>query len=599
MSPGSPTSFMKQLALVALLVSTSSAVRPFAESEDDSNPEQLSLHLHASGHAQGKVKTSLAETSSKSATKSSGDENVAAVEKNTAKVEARALKALKAELQACSKMTHMMKKSILSTSSFLEALGLRSAQKAPEDGTTKADPAIDPSKKGEESETTKLEEEFDPFDVDRNGKLEPKELEAKLNAETVEVNGVEMVPKKTCQGAQDVLNDMLADGRHVEVLCIIASIIAFFVLIIGSSMWVGRHIKPNRPIYWKNNKKYRPSEWLSDSFKEEVDVTEELRDTVQKLFDATTLSEKMGGGDGKWQTHKGFKVLSVKRWEHGALWTEYAKMREATPSYEETRAMQQKLVQEAETEEEKTRITEFLKKQEELFSTTKEVFSKRQEDEGLVGQFMKSLGLDTGKNEVLLFHGSPMAGGRNREGKVIFGEKTAPVNAIKKTGFDERLGNAEGMLGSGTYFGDHISKADCYAGRYAEWKDGKDPGSKGEIAACFLARVCLGTPYMADQSLEGLRRPPCLKGSFDGNLCGFKVKDFNPKDGRPPVPGKQWNDKGVPLEVSELPRHDCVISDLTVDGDTKSYREYVLYEKSCYPEFVVEYKRLSAVGADE
>jgi len=387
-----------------------------------------------------------------------------------------------------------------------------------------------------------------------------------LKAQEVNIKGEEYVTEKTCESATDVLRNLINQERHLEVAFMLGTVVATLVAIVCLSIFVGMGLKPPPPGYWKNGSRACCS--FSNDFDEEIDVTAELLPVIQKLVDLTTIPEKMGvGRDGDWQTHKKFKVTKVLRIENGKQWTHYANAKKFTPSFiERLQEMPDKLRESTE----------------EAWRNIRSVFEARESDPE-IGPFLKSLGLDPTKNETLLFHGSPMAGGRNRKGEIIFPtEAQAPMNAIKKTGFDERLGNVKGMLGSGTYFGDHASKADQYAGRYHEWKDGVDPGSVGEVAAMFLTRVVLGCPYITTQSLEQLRRPPCIKGHFDFQL-DFSEVNF----------GTPWHEKGFELEVCEHPRCDSVIADLVIDGNPKNFREYVLYEKKAYPEFMFLYERLA------
>merc|ERR1719291_895115 len=80
------------------------------------------------------------------------------------------------------------------------------------------------------------------------------------------------------------------------------------------------------------------------------------------------------------------------------------------------------------------------------------VFAPRDTDP-IVGAFLHSLGLDEYRNERLLFHGSPGPGARDSEGTILFpSEEFSPSYAIKRGGFDERLGSVKGMYGSGLYF---------------------------------------------------------------------------------------------------------------------------------------------------
>eukprot|EP00913_Durusdinium_trenchii_P030603 g28661.t1 len=146
-----------------------------------------------------------------------------------------------------------------------------------------------------------------------------------------------------------------------------------------------------------------------------------------------------------------------------------------------------------------------------------------------------------------------------------------PVYAIKQSGFDDRLSSVRGMYGSGVYFAQKACKADQYAGQY-HWPP--PPGSPfnyycsvGQKATIFLSRVVLGCPYKTELSLEQLRRPPCIEG---GRL------------------------KGVPCCICSHQRFDSVMAGLSIDMREKLYREFVVYDKQCYPEFCVTYERCRA-----
>lgn len=161
-----------------------------------------------------------------------------------------------------------------------------------------------------------------------------------------------------------------------------------------------------------------------------------------------------------------------------------------------------------------------------------------------------------------------------------------PVYAIKHSGFDDRLSSVKGMYGSGVYFAQKACKADQYAGQY-HWPP--PPGSPqsgyssiGERATVFLSRVTLGCPYKTDLSLEQLRRPPCIEGHFDLNLLWNE--DLRP--GSTP-----WRMKGVPCCICSHPRFDSVMAGLNIDLRERLYREFVVYDKQCYPEFMVTYER--------
>jgi len=372
---------------------------------------------------------------------------------------------------------------------------------------------------------------------------------------------------KKCEGVTDVLFELLTQDRKLEVFFMIGGTVAFLIALVCVSIYIGMGLKPPPPRYWNNGAHFCCS--FNNDFDEEFDVTTELLPVVQKLFDMTTASHALGVGvDAAWQTHKKFKVTKVVRIESGRHWTQYATALNVTQPYEKCLDQMP---------------AELRKDTQERWQAVRDDHLERENDP-LVGPFLKSLGLDSSRNETMLFHGSPLAGARNRSGEVIFPtEAQAPMNAIKKTGFDERLGNAKGMVGAGTYFGDHVAKADSYAGRYHEWPDGKDPGSVGEKAAMFLARVAVGCPYVTKQSLEQLRRPPCLQGHFDANLCGAEVQF-----------GLPYPKKGVELEVCEHARFDAVIAEPPMTDNhpwATEFREFVLYEKRCYPEFLIYYER--------
>jgi len=192
-------------------------------------------------------------------------------------------------------------------------------------------------------------------------------------------------------------------------------------------------------------------------------------------------------------------------------------------------------------------------------------------------KFLASLDLDVGRNETMLWHGLPGPGARDAEGQVMYDDRITPLEAVKTYGFDDRLGDVSGMFGSGTYFADMSSRADQYAGRYNDDSE----TSVGTEASIFFARVTLGCPYLSTQSLEQLRRPPCIFDHFDTNLL------YNDET----VIGKPWHDKGLKHELCGHEHFDSVMAGLDIDGHSRPFREYIVYRNQCYPEFVVTYKR--------
>jgi len=553
--------FHSALLVLPLLATPSSAVRPEFQPE----PGTLTLQLHPSGHAQASahsaghrpterptVSAQLLEIAAvqrkqnveaaSSKIEKAAETAAAAAAEAAAEVKGRQHVKVHREVRSCGALSKMTR---LAGTSLLQFFGRSPTSQPALQGLAKLTPGVNKA----EGRADKLYEQM-------------------VVKDEVEVNGVPYVPEKNCEGVTDVFRHLVSQERQAEVFLMLGSGFATIFAVICISVIIGMSVKHSPPLYWKN-RGMRCCCTFNDGYYDEVDVTEELLPVVQRLMDMTTVPSKMGvGRDGSWQTHKAFKVTKVLRIEHGKQWTHFAEARRATHTFlDRLQAMSDERRQKTEAD----------------IETVQRCFAAQEEDP-VIGEFLQSLEMDSSRNEVLLFHGSPLAGGRNSKGEVIFPTETnAPMHAIKMTGFDERLSNVKGMLGAGTYFGDHASKADCYAGRYHEWKDGVDPGSTGEQAAMFLVRVVLGCPYVTNQSLEQLRRPPCIHGHFDAQLDFSQVSYGTP-----------WHDKGFKLEVCDHPRYDSVISDMFIDGDEKNYREFVLYEKRAYPEFLVYYDRVAS-----
>lgn len=374
------------------------------------------------------------------------------------------------------------------------------------------------------------------------------------------------LPDTDINAACDSIDDVfvyLVDHEEWFKLWTITSIsIAILVTLSLASFYLGSRVKPRAPSYWQH-RTYNP--WRDD-FEAEVDVTQESLESVQRLLDVTTIKEFMGQGrDGAWATHRGLKVLRVTRIENGRLWSAYAKTKQGiSPIAKTMRYM----------------ATPWSKYCQKTINAIEAVHVDREKDP-LVKAFVHALRLDSERNERLLFHGSPGKGARQQStGAVLFAdEQSSPVYSIKRGGFDDRLGNVKGMYGSGTYFADMASKADQYAGQYNE--PGSSAGSVGEVATMFLCRVALGCPYRTDQSLEQLRRPPCTQGHFDLNLSWNEEVQF----------GKPWREKGLQFQICDHERFDSLMGDFVIDGKIKNYREFVVYDRLCYPEFCVTYER--------
>jgi len=293
---------------------------------------------------------------------------------------------------------------------------------------------------------------------------------------------------------------------------------------------VAARIKPCTPRYWKGKRWRRP---FNDGFYAELDVTRQYRDAVQELFDVTRANAGTGTKA---------RVVKVTRIENFLLWTQYQTTMSSMRSKDKNLNDMKNDSLREDTEKGIRDVEDMLD-------------GWRRTHRGGLGKFVKSLKLNRYKNETLLFHSAAVGRG-----------STSAVDVIKKIGFDNRLGNTSGILGSGLHFADTPSKADCDVGI-------------GE-ASIFLARVTLGCPYMTEKSLELMRRPPCIEGHFDIML---QYDENQPEHGPP------WVQKGLPLDLCNHHRLNSVISGHTVDGQDRPYKEYAVFGPQCYPEFLVDY----------
>jgi hypothetical protein len=156
----------------------------------------------------------------------------------------------------------------------------------------------------------------------------------------------------------------------------------------------------------------------------------------------------------------------------------------------------------------------------------------------LPGELEKSL--DRGRNKCFLFHGP----------------KPELAAVISAQGFEERVANDHGLLGAGVYFAENSSKSDDYV----------QPDEKG-YCNLFLTRVCLGSPFISNNRLSGLHRPPCVEACESGSACGHVRFDSV-------IGEKRSNDRRACLE---------------------RYREFIVFDRiQCYPEFLIRYMRESA-----
>eukprot|EP00163_Fabomonas_tropica_P016493 TRINITY_DN2957_c0_g1_i1.p1 TRINITY_DN2957_c0_g1~~TRINITY_DN2957_c0_g1_i1.p1 ORF type:complete len:3388 (+),score=527.40 TRINITY_DN2957_c0_g1_i1:1057-11220(+) len=234
-----------------------------------------------------------------------------------------------------------------------------------------------------------------------------------------------------------------------------------------------------------------------------VDVTSEYQAVVQNALTQSCKTQFLGQGrDATVTGHTGLEVIRVERLENGLLWSVYA---------------QRQLV----TRDELRRT-----------GHAGPLISTALSDHPL----STSLDVDHTVAERLLFHGtSPEA-----------------LNVIRMNGFDERVASS-GMFGQGIYFGENSSKSDEYSSQ-----------TDGGLCYMFIARVTLGLPYVAGQSMVGIRRPPCVENHTE-HRC-------------------------------EHPRYHSVIAETTEtlpSAVLTKHREFVVYDKSStYPELLVTYRRI-------
>ena len=227
-----------------------------------------------------------------------------------------------------------------------------------------------------------------------------------------------------------------------------------------------------------------------------VDVTTKFRDLMQTLFDRTCVSKYIGKGrDAFGLTHTSFKVVKVTQLESCCLWKLYAVQRAAVIANLPTGSRHQ-----------------------DMNVITKE-------------PWMKSMLHSSDLGEVFLFHGT----------------KANLKDVIMHSGFDERVANLGGLFGAGVYFAENSSKSDEYC----------TPDSSGSCYM-FLSRVMLGTPFLAEQPMSQLRRPPNLHGS--NRLC----------------------DSVIGVTKATHP-----------SAFLERYREFIVYDRrQAYPELLIEFKRV-------
>lgn len=144
--------------------------------------------------------------------------------------------------------------------------------------------------------------------------------------------------------------------------------------------------------------------------------------------------------------------------------------------------------------------------------------------------------LDQDANEMWLWHGT----------------KPEIKDIIPVSGFDERVASS-GLFGHGIYFAENFSKSDEYT----------RPSSDG-TCYMFLTRVCMGNICHITEGQSGRKRPPCVR-EFVGRCNG----------------------------VCTHPRHHSLLAEKGQNCYLKKYREFIVYDRNqCYPEYLIEYKRI-------
>eukprot|EP00026_Physarum_polycephalum_P004369 Phypoly_transcript_04387.p1 GENE.Phypoly_transcript_04387~~Phypoly_transcript_04387.p1 ORF type:complete len:576 (+),score=82.20 Phypoly_transcript_04387:125-1852(+) len=264
-----------------------------------------------------------------------------------------------------------------------------------------------------------------------------------------------------------------------------------------------------------------PKYWTSIANKEvrvtSIDVTKNTIHEVQKLFDETCVEDYIGQGrDSRGLSHAGLQVVKVERIENEFLWKIYSAKKHFIQLSSNS-------------------VGEFWEKHPSQQKSSTPLVT---EVVTLTGKLWEKHSLDKGLNELYLFHGT----------------KHNYVEAIKSTGFDERVSSSAGLFGTGIYFAENSSKSDEYV----------VPGKDNIYCHIFICRVCVGTPFLTGKPHPNLRRPPCL------------LEDQLP---------------------CAHPRFDSLIGMKSEEkGDKKTflrkYREFVVYDRQqCYPEFLVTYRR--------
>jgi len=253
------------------------------------------------------------------------------------------------------------------------------------------------------------------------------------------------------------------------------------------------------PGFWKSTG-LGHQQWLVNVHKEGNETIQ----IIQKLIDLTCETQWLGIGRDQKQGGKYSRLVveKVDRLENVVQWKSYANERDV--------------------------IRRKNRGQCQGVNDIKTIEIGRREKE--VGEWMEMQELQSDVNEVLLFHGTP----------------SSVVDIIKYQGLDHRATQNGGFFGNGIYFAENSSKSDQYTT--------SDQNGKFFM---LLSRVCLGTPFVTNQAMQTLRRPPdndATKLPFDSLLATTTASP----------------------QANQLGR----------------YREFVVYLPSqCYCQYLIQYRR--------
>ena len=234
-----------------------------------------------------------------------------------------------------------------------------------------------------------------------------------------------------------------------------------------------------------------------------VDVTGLWKDRIQELMTETAKVQFIGQGrDNRGLKHKGYEVARVHRVENARLWRSYAHRRADIIGSNPGQCAQTDV------------------------STWKP-------------WWQTELHQNKRANEVFLFHGT----------------KPGLEKIIVSAGFEERVCSTAGLFGAAIYLAENSSKSDEYC-----------MPDNGGTCFMFLVRASLGTAVETRVPRNGLRRPPCVNGDFDGA-------------GRP--------------TICSHPRADSVVAPFGPGCFLQKYREFMIYDRhQVYPELLIEFKRV-------